>query len=400
MYLDRKLPDDVKERKKREDDAEIIRLIYVALTRAKSHCNVMIRVTDRFGGTMLSKILFEKRRILFDLEKEMKEKLNPEKAAVLLEIICGSSGGTIGFTTERDIMSTGRSYSAQALKPEVLQRREFHGDPARRWMMFSYSSVAQSMRQASEKEDEGYAVEYRPSPGVLPPGARSGLCLHEVFENSDFTWRERGMFRDTASAALKRYGYGEEYLEGVVDMVVNVLATPLDSRGLKLESVPPEHRLSELEFHFPLASLSGLKRFIDGPGFAGTGAESGAARPISGMMKGYVDLVFLHDGRYWIIDWKSNMLELSRGGYCGESILAEMKHHNYHLQYHIYTVALHRYLGFRLGASYDYEKDFGGVFYLFIRGMNGSGSTGVFSARPDFKVIDELDRLMGGEVRP
>ena len=91
------------------------------------------------------------------------------------------------------------------------------------------------------------------------------------------------------------------------------------------------------------------------------------------------------------------MLELSQGDYSRESILAEMKKHNYHLQYHIYTVALHRYLSLRLGKDYDYNKHFGGVYYLFIRGMNGADNSGVFSSRPELRVIDELDRIFRGE---
>ena len=375
LYLDRELPEDVKERKRQEDESETARLIYVALTRARSHCNVMIRVTPKFGETLLSKILFTSRG---SLAESIEGKIDGGNAGRLLALISEESGGTIGFVQGRPLGSEIK-YVKSAPSAGELRCREFTGDLSQRWRMYSYSAIALSIHDAELKEDEGGVTAYSAEPGVLPPGARSGLCLHEIFENSDFTWSEKKMFSEAAAAVLRKYGYAREYDENAACMVVNVLSTPLDSKGLRLSMIPGTQRLSELEFHFPVESLAGLRRFITGPDFAGLaqGVNSENIPSLEGMMKGYIDLVFFYDRRYYIIDWKSNMLELSQGDYSRESILAEMKKHNYHLQYHIYTVALHRYLSLRLGKDYDYNKHFGGVYYLFIRGMNGADNSGV-----------------------
>jgi exodeoxyribonuclease V beta subunit len=116
---------------------------------------------------------------------------------------------------------------------------------------------------------------------------------------------------------------------------------------------------------------------------------------VSGMLRGFIDLVFTLNGHYYLIDWKSNHLGLSSAAYTQERMLAEMLSSCYVLQYHLYCVALHRHLS-RTLPGYDYESHFGGVFYLFLRGVDNSGSSGVFSDRPTQSLIEDLDRLMSG----
>lgn len=395
LYLDSNLPEDVRLRKQQEDDSETARLIYVALTRAKSHCNVMMKITGDFDKTILAKILFTSRGLVAGT---MEGKLEKNNAGRMLELISSGSGGTIGFVQGRGF--TGSTvYAKPDASPSALKCREFTGDLSQRWRMYSYSAISAAMHDADDKGDEGGTMPYRPATGVLPPGARSGLCLHEIFENSDFTWESSDLFRAKALASLGKYGFGHEYTDSVTGMVMNVLQSPLDGKGLRLSVISNEERLSELEFHFPVETLAGLHKFLSGDECAGLVhcMEPHGMPSIAGMMKGYIDLVFRHNDRYYIVDWKSNMLELSQGDYSQESLLAEMKKHNYHLQYHIYTVALHRYLSMRLGSGYDYDKHFGGVFYLFIRGMNGTDSSGVFNARPGRELTARLDGIFRGQ---
>ena len=113
------------------------------------------------------------------------------------------------------------------------------------------------------------------------------------------------------------------------------------------------------------------------------------------MLRGFIDLVFTCAGRYYLIDWKSNHLGPNSAAYTQERMLAEMLSSGYVLQYHLYCVALHRHLR-RTLPGYDYESHFGGVFYLFLRGVDDSGTTGVFRDRPTLGLVEDLDRLMGG----
>jgi exodeoxyribonuclease V beta subunit len=114
-------------------------------------------------------------------------------------------------------------------------------------------------------------------------------------------------------------------------------------------------------------------------------------------MRGFIDLVFRHQERYYIADWKSNYLGPRVADYSPGKLRQVMRDEDYALQYLIYTVALHRYLALRL-PEYDYERHFGGVFYLFVRGIEArSGDRyGVYRARPERNLIQELsDKLMG-----
>jgi exodeoxyribonuclease V beta subunit len=189
----------------------------------------------------------------------------------------------------------------------------------------------------------------------------------------------------------------------VVETLERVLATPLDRAGtLHLKDVPRNRRLDELEFTYPLTELTcgGLQQALKAHGFAVGPIQEEIGRltfaPARGYMKGFIDLIFEAGGRFYLADYKSNWLGDTAESYREEALAAVMAQHSYYLQYLIYVVALHRYLRLRL-PNYDYEAQFGGVFYLFIRGMDPSlgPGYGVFHARPARDLIEALDRYLG-----
>ncbi|PYL86340.1 MAG: hypothetical protein DMF23_01285 [Verrucomicrobia bacterium] len=113
-------------------------------------------------------------------------------------------------------------------------------------------------------------------------------------------------------------------------------------------------------------------------------------------MKGFIDLVFEHAGRFYFVDWKSNWLGTDSGSYAPENIATEMARNFYNLQLSIYAVALHRYLQRRL-PSYEYERNFGGAFYIFLRGVDpGKLDNGIFFTRPPRKFVEQLDDVFDG----
>lgn len=108
-------------------------------------------------------------------------------------------------------------------------------------------------------------------------------------------------------------------------------------------------------------------------------------------MKGFIDLVFEHGGRFYLVDWKSNHLGARAEDYGAEALAAVMGEDLYVLQYHLYAVALHEYLKGRV-RGYDYDRHFGGVFYVFLRGVDpalGPGF-GIFRDRPDRRLVETL----------
>ena len=117
----------------------------------------------------------------------------------------------------------------------------------------------------------------------------------------------------------------------------------------------------------------------------------GTRERLEGLMTGRIDLVYLHEGRAYLLDYKSNRL----ADYSADSIARAMRDSEYDLQYMIYALALHRWLRFRR-ADYDYDTHFGGVRYLFCRGLDPAraDSPGIFAARPSREFIEALDRLL------
>ncbi len=114
------------------------------------------------------------------------------------------------------------------------------------------------------------------------------------------------------------------------------------------------------------------------------------------MMTGLIDLVVRHENRYYVIDYKSNHLGNSLQDYSPIALQQAVTQHHYDLQYLIYTVALHRYLSQRL-PNYQYASHFGGVGYLFLRGMHKDRiQSGVFFDRPEASLIQQLDQIFGG----
>ncbi|GLR63590.1 exodeoxyribonuclease V subunit beta [Marinospirillum insulare] len=116
---------------------------------------------------------------------------------------------------------------------------------------------------------------------------------------------------------------------------------------------------------------------------------------LNGLLKGFIDLVAEHDGRYYVIDWKSNRLGFSDSDYTQAAMLKQILEHRYDMQYVLYLVALHRLLKARL-PDYDYDQHVGGAIYVFLRGMNAKLSEGLFCDKPPKALIEKLDALLAG----
>ena len=178
-----------------------------------------------------------------------------------------------------------------------------------------------------------------------------------------------------------------------------ILHAPLNETGISLSQLSAREKQVEMAFYLPIAQpliageLDALIRRFD-PLSAGCPPLEFAQ--VRGMLKGFIDLVFRHDGRYYLLDYKSNWLGENSTAYTPEAMAAAMQAHRYDLQYQLYTLALHRYLRHRI-ADYDYERHFGGVIYLFLRGVDSEQpQQGIYTTRPDCELIAQMDELFAG----
>lgn len=243
---------------------------------------------------------------------------------------------------------------------------------------------------------------------LFPKGTFAGSCLHAMFENADFT--DRQSWDEAIEIALQQFPQPVESLTGengktvipdlkamALTMMEDVLNTPLRD-GLVLSSVSNGKRLTELPFclsESPISAkrLNALFKHFSYP------VPQLVFDSMNAFLNGFIDLVFEHESRFYVLDWKSNALGLKKEDYGPASLATAMAEHGYHWQYLLYTVALHRFLSLRL-PDYDYDRHMGGALYLFIRGVrpdwhNVDGTpSGVFFDKPDRSVIQAIDSLL------
>jgi len=259
---------------------------------------------------------------------------------------------------------------------------------------------------AADREESIESEEPARDIFAFPRGAQPGKCLHAILEHVDFTSRDRRALEAIVARELRSHGFDATWIPVIADMVERVVSTALDDDGtLRLDRIGRDKRLDELEFYYPLANLShaGLRRVLIASGFPDEIRERIGEltfAPLQGYMRGFIDLVFEHEGRWYLADYKSNWLGARLDAYHPLHLARVMGREAYHLQYLVYCVALHRYLSARV-PGYEYDMHFGGVRYLFVRGMRpeAGAARGVFSDRPQRAIIEALDRyFMTGQA--
>ncbi|CAN7553047.1 exodeoxyribonuclease V subunit beta [Pseudoxanthomonas sp. LjRoot143] len=297
------------------------------------------------------------------------------------------------------------------------------------WWVYSFTQLAHAEGgadplAASTEADPGGGDEAPASdideaprdagmPALVDPrfaGSRFGVVMHGALEHADFTawrdWRPGDGAPDgqdlVIADALREGGYAEtdvvDGLDVLVPLVGHTLGTVLPE-GVRLADVPADHRRAEIEFHFAMqpTGVPALLALLHRHGLLRHRTAFGARSRLEGLMTGLIDLTYLHDGRWYVLDYKSNQLP----AYNAAAMQQAMAHSEYDLQALIYTLALHRWLRFRLGDTYDYARDFGGIRYLFCRGLDlaREASPGVHAQRYAPELVHALDALFAGAVQ-
>jgi exodeoxyribonuclease V beta subunit len=399
---------------KRERLAENVRLLYVALTRARHRCYC---AWGAFKGSERSAPawLFHQARIATSWPLALSEIADDELRADL-ESIARASGETDGQAVIglSDLpQAPGAIYDPKTGEASTLVPREFKGRVPRDWRVASFSGLVAGQREEAPDWDAAEAppgaVPPVPSPvsGIFafPRGSKAGTCLHKLFEQLDFTAAESPVLGDLTEQQLKDHGFPPaEFGEGVIAAVRNTMRVALDPQvpGFTLSQVGKKDRVTELEFCFPLRriAVTDLVEVFARHGRAGVQGDFPEQlgrltfSPSRGFIKGFIDLVFRQDRRFWLADWKSNWLGNRAEAYGPEALRREMSSRFYLLQYHLYVVALDRWLRLRL-PGYEYARDFGGVFYLFLRGIDPARpELGVVRDKPAPELIQALGTLL------
>lgn len=395
-----------------EELSEELRLLYVAITRAKSACYLAWGAFSSAKPSALAYLLTPncaESVTAEGLTKTLKS-FSKNELREYCEVLAHHGNWSITTAPE---LSLSQKYTQQSGQKPIAFT-PFPGPIPESWRITSFTGLTRSssVRDHHDHDDSAALtkssaytipqfIDYQSIMG-FPRGAQAGSCLHAVLEQFDlFGPIEQGA-EVLINKCLTEYGFDNRWSPAVASLLTTVQNLPLDSTTLtlKLGQLPAAAVCKELSFHLPLTRCTPelLTKTLQHAGSLQTDlfalsyqAEGLDFSPVNGYLKGFIDCVFTWNNRYFIIDWKSNFLGDDPDAYKEAHLAAVMRQEHYTLQYYLYTVALTAYLKLR-HPGFSYNRHFGGVYYLFLRGLQPGSRSGIFFDRPAPAAIDGLCR--------
>lgn len=377
-----------------EQQAEALRLLYVALTRARERCVIVWGNVNAVEQSALYRLLHGKQKsdMYADLQR-----------------LSAHSDGTISVLKYQS--QAPLRYQPTECETHFFTPRIFKGKIAKPWRIGSFSLLSRGHR--SEQPDYDAETATMETAGNIKSqlkdrfsferGRQAGNFLHKCLENIAFNADDATKISQTVARLLPQFAIDNHWTEVVTEWLQAVSTTPLSSDSdLRLAHLLPQQRINEMAFYFPVnhlnvPQLKALLKRTPADSIWQKLANDLHFQPLTGFMKGFIDLVFEYQGKFYIADYKSNYLGNTESQYQNESLQTAMLNHSYPLQYLIYSLALHRHLRQRL-PNYAVEQHFGGVYYLFLRGMHPDGEqAGLYFDPVDRSLLEGLDKLMAGE---
>ena len=388
-----------------ETFAEELRLLYVALTRAKYQMAFALPAQFDKKWNALHYVLSQG-----EIGKEIALSA-PKDTETLLQTFKEKMQDNVEICTKPNL----EAFPALSIntKNDDLKTAEFTGNIEQDWRITSFTSIEQGHRRQNyfaESAGKKHVVfddtkdydsqnlieistallnENESNILDLPRGKQVGTVLHRHFENCYFSDLANTEEIDKLKQSLQ---LDKTFTEPLQNWLQQISHTPLSNEiGITLADLANKDCIKEMPFYLAIREHFNVEAFNRAlKAHHHLPSEPLQFEQIQGMVRGSIDLVFRHNGKYYLVDYKSNFLGSSLADYNQEALKKEMLHSHYDWQYLIYTLALHRYLQ-SVVPHYDYARDFGGVFYLFLRRMNGEPQSGVFYDRPSVELITELD---------
>ena len=388
-----------------ETFAEELRLLYVALTRSKYQMAFALPAQFDKKWNALHYVLSQG-----EIGKEIALSA-PKDTETLLQAFKEKMQDNVEICTKPNL----KALPALSIntKHDELKAAEFTGNIEQDWRITSFTSIEQGHRRqnyfaesAGKKHDVfDDAKDYDSQNSIeistallnenesnildLPRGKQVGTVLHRYFENCYFSDLANTEEIDKLRQSLQ---LDKTFTEPLQNWLQQISHTPLSNEiGIALADLANKDCIKEMPFYLAIREHFNVEAFNRAlKAHHHLPSEPLQFEQIQGMVRGSIDLVFRHNGKYYLVDYKSNFLGSTLSDYNHEALKKEMLHSHYDWQYLIYTLALHRYLQ-SVVPHYDYARDFGGIFYLFLRGMNGEPQSGVFYDHPSVELITELD---------
>ncbi len=386
-----------------EVNAETIRLLYVAITRAAYRCYLGVAPFTESSKSPLGLTL--KLADRGDWEETLQQLVDTSDESSTLIMIDDN---------ETQVLSR--------LEPmndyELLSLSLLEHPIDSHWSLSSFSSLMRDSYSArqEQKDRSDEAFEYKAQEDgeksatanslrfSLRKGTDTGNLLHDILEYTNFSSIQYDWPLETP---LRRFGgLPEEQQVELVQWLQDCLDTPLPliepaSESIKLSDLSWSQTLRETEFYFPMNNmqLDSLSVILNEYRGGDQRINLPEKEKLVGMMRGFIDLIFEHNGRFYVVDYKSTHLGDQLKDYHWQALKENNQLHYYDLQYLIYSLALHRYLSLRI-THYDPEIHFGGVYYLYLRGMSTQNNEyyGIFHTAIETSLLNQLEKAFQGEV--
>ncbi len=395
--------------------AEDLRLLYVAITRAVHHCWLGMAPLKSGRATKDNRTDLHKSAIGYLLlgreinnSQALSDKLNQLAASYPYFCIAPPPNEPLPpyHAPSSQVVDTGArkfnqiiennywitSYSA--LSKDRQHDTKVTVDASEEVFDMDMETVDESIEHPTLEETPEYSIF------TFPRGAHAGTFLHLLFEEIDFSCQDSQARRLQVASLLEDSEFDSCWLDVLLKLIDDVLNSEL-SPALYLSQLGMQDKLVEMEFFLPITGLEcqALNQLLIKHDPLSKQAPQLSFSRIKGMLKGFIDLVFVKDNRYYVLDYKSNHLGDSVDDYNSAAMTDAMIDHRYDFQYQLYSLALHRFLQTRL-VDYDFEQHFGGVYYLFLRGMDKTNQQrqGIFYNRPSHAFIEQLDELFTQEL--
>ncbi len=370
-----------------EELAEDLRVLYVALTRAKYRCYLNwadVRSKNNPNDSALAYLL-DFADIDFSQQQARLQQLCQQQPEVFQYQLLDSAQS---ISSHYQPQTEQFSYTLKA------RTRSLYSN----WQMSSYTALSSLSIDETPELPEDKADEQRNQQAEeikateLPRGPHTGNVIHELLEKVSFQQLATGAdFSQQRDNACLRYGLTinePERIDALLKTAVNSSLTET-APEFKLKNLSSNQCLKEMPFYLSMQNLQAeqINQLLqDEDSFQALNNKT-----LAGYLTGFIDLVCLYEGKYYVMDYKSNALV----DYQPANLVSAMREHNYGLQYWLYTLVLHQYLKNRL-ADYDYQQHMGGVKYLFVRGMDAAvPQQGIYQAKPAFDKINQLATLFG-----
>jgi exodeoxyribonuclease V beta subunit len=382
--------------------AEELRLLYVALTRAKYHCSIVTGHIKGIEKSALGWLLYGNHQLtsLADASDAIKKLCAADKLEILDGIINKTNGAMQRFSLPQ---SGFVSFKPATIQDKLGKPRQFSGTITSPQQVASFTLLTHGAHHEQPDYDQSLVSSEIPqAASEFPRGPQAGICLHKILEELDFTQPiadQQTIIKDALRTS--HFAHQPEHLvQLVTPWLQQVLETPLqpDSQFC-LRHLAKTDRIDELGFYYPIENLDiqSLKKLLIDY-YPDSRIHSAinrlTTRQLQGWMRGFIDLVYRQDDCYYLADYKSNWLGVDQHAYHADNLIHAIANQHYYLQYLIYSVALHRFLQLRL-ADYNYQRHFGGVFYLFLRGMSPQAApgTGIYFDQPAQELIERLSQM-------